>query len=188
MPLPGLFQRQAAEAIVDNWFPLPLFWPFLINIWEMNPTIFFKSGPFESRQSDWHDLERGHAICISAFQGAGAWLADDVVPHSRQSHQPVWCNWVTLTALEWLVAQPPCIVCSSITPKQSVRPSHVELVVLTGGKLEWVCASSSSLSLSLFSRSGDCRHLLLCHRYPALFGKRSWATPVPVLPEGCIHF
>jgi hypothetical protein len=90
------------------------------------------------------------------------WWPSHLAPHVHESRQSKWRNSIVPYRLAWLT-------------------------------LTWTqCAASSSSLSSLFLSSPSSSVLsqdhrcLLIHRYhPASLGRRSWATPVLVLPEGC---
>jgi hypothetical protein len=159
----------------------------------MNPSKFFsKSGPFELRQLGWCDLWRSHAMYTGMTQGASSCLFIDMEPRRLKLHQPVWRDWVTPSAPERLIAQPPCATCPPVMPEQLAWLSHTALVGVIGGKFELARALLPSLpslfSFSLFtshSRTCDRHHLILRRCRSTWFGRRSWATPILVLPKGC---
>jgi hypothetical protein len=81
---------------------------FLINIWEMNLSNFFKSSFFQSRQSSWHDLWRNHTMCISTTRRRRrSWERSEREQRKRmerggRNHTPiqVWAshaNWSSVT-------------------------------------------------------------------------------------------
>jgi hypothetical protein len=125
---------------------------FLINIWEMNPSTFFKSDPFKSPQSDWRDLWRSCIMCINTTYGAGACQSGDMAPRRCESHRVIWHNWVSSPTPTWLAAQPHFTTCPPVAPEHTTWLSHTRPVGMTGPNLNRRVVSSSSLhSLSLFS-------------------------------------
>jgi hypothetical protein len=143
---------------------------------EPGQNFFSKSGPFESHQSDWHDLWRSHAMCTEATHEAGACQVIGVAPHTRQSCRMLWRDSpVVPTSLVWLSR----VVCYGMTGGPAilrhVSTSCARVDGATGGKIEHAWASSSylsflflSFSLSLsHARRGKPNCLTLCrHRSP----------------------